>query len=194
MSSVLKPIKADADPANPWGATIKEDDKLIRAQRHYIGKDGKEHLSALNIVNEEGNWNEWSKTLSSQFLAKQRPELIRSQLKEAYDIRKDEFDEIRLLTNKAVQQKLLDSFADDCDAAAVHLLPHLFIYTSYADRKRSVEESIPTNFKPILKRKSLQTAGFFFWYRLLTKGFITLYICLYQFQQYNVYLLTIHII
>ena len=120
-TSVLKPIKADADPANPWGATIKEDDKLIRAQRHYIGKDGKEHLSALNIVNEEGNWNEWSKTLSSQFLAKQRPELIRSQLKEAYDIRKDEFDEIRLLTNKAVQQKLLDSFADDCDAAAVHL-------------------------------------------------------------------------
>ena len=120
-TSVLKPIKADADPANPWGATIKEDDKLIRAQRHYIGKDGNEHLSALNIVNEEGNWNEWSKTLSSQFLAKQRPELIRSQLKEAYDIRKDEFDEISMLTNKAVKQKLLDSFADDCDAAAVHL-------------------------------------------------------------------------
>lgn len=120
-TSVLKPIKKDADPANPFGATIKEDERLIRAQRHYIGKDGQEHLSALNIVNEEGNWNEWSKTLSSQFLAKQRPELIRSQLKEAYDIRKDEFDEIGLMTNKAVQQKLYSSFADDCDAAAVHL-------------------------------------------------------------------------
>ena len=120
-TSVFKPIKADADPYNPYGATIKPDDKLILAQRHYTGKDGQKHLSALNIVNEEGNWNEWSKTLSSQFLAKQRPELIRSQLKEAYDIRKEEFDEISLLTNKAVQQKLFTSFADDCDAAAVHL-------------------------------------------------------------------------
>lgn len=120
-TSVLKPIKKDADPANPYGATIKEDEKLIRAQRHYIGKDGQEHLSALNIVNEEGNWGDWAKTLSSQFLAKQRPELIRSQLKEAYDIRKDEFDEIGLMTNPAVRQKLYSSFADDCDAAAVHL-------------------------------------------------------------------------
>lgn len=120
-TSVLKPIKKDADPDNPFGATIKEEEKLIRAQRHYVGKDGKEHLSSLNIVNEEGNWGEWAKTLSSQFLAKQRPELIRSQLKEAYDIRKDEFDEINMLTNPAVKQKLFSSFADDCDAAAVHL-------------------------------------------------------------------------
>ncbi len=120
-TSVLKPIKKDADPANPFGATIKEESKLILAQRHYTGKDGKEHLSSLNIVNEEGNWGEWAKTLSSQFLAKQRPELIRSQLKEAYDIRKDEFDEIAMLTNPAVRQKLFSSFADDCDAAAVHL-------------------------------------------------------------------------
>lgn len=120
-TSVLKPIKKDADPTNPYGATIKEDEKLIRAQRHYIGADGKEHLSALNIVNEEGNWGDWAKTLSSQFLGKQRPELIRSQLKEAYDIRKDEFDEIGLMTNPAVRQKLYSSFADDCDAAAVHL-------------------------------------------------------------------------
>lgn len=124
-TSVLKPIKADADPANPYGATIKNDQgdhpELIRAQRHYIGKDGKEHLSALNIVNEEGNWGDWAKTLSSQFLGKQRPSLIRSQLKEAYDIRKDEFDEINSLTNPTVKQKLMASFADDCDAAAVHL-------------------------------------------------------------------------
>ena len=124
-TSVLKPIKADADPANPYGATIKNDQgdhpDLIRAQRHYIGKDGKEHLSALNIVNEEGNWGDWAKTLSSQFLGKQRPSLIRTQLKEAYDIRKDEFDEINSLTNPTVKQKLMQSFADDCDAAAVHL-------------------------------------------------------------------------
>ena len=120
-TSVLKPIKSDADPANPFGATIKTDDELIRAQRHYIGKDGKEHLSALNIVNEEGNWGDWAKTLSSQFLGKQTPALIRSQLKEAYDIRKDAFDEIGQMTNAAVRKKLYSSFADDCDSAAVHL-------------------------------------------------------------------------
>ena len=120
-SSVFKPIKENADPANPFGATIKEDTELIRAQRHYIGADGKEHLSALNIVNEEGNWNEWSKTLSSQFLAKQNTSLIRTQLKEAYDIRKEQFDEIGLMTNPAVRKKLYASFADDCDSAAVHL-------------------------------------------------------------------------
>ena len=120
-TSVLKPIKADADPTNPFGATIKDDKDLIRAQRHYIGEDGKEHLSALNIVNEEGNWGDWAKTLSSQFLGKQRPSLIKSQLKEAYDIRKEEYDEINALTNPIVKQKLMASFADDCDAAAVHL-------------------------------------------------------------------------
>ena len=120
-TSVFKPVKKDADPENPFGATIKKDEELIRAQRHYTGKDGKEHLSALNIVNEEGNWGDWAKTLSSQFLGKQQPSLIRSQLKEAYDIRKDAFDEIGLMTNPAVRKKLYASFADDCDSASVHL-------------------------------------------------------------------------
>lgn len=120
-TSVLKPIKETADPDNPFGATIKDDVDLIKAQRHYIGADGEKHLSALNIVNEEGNWNEWSRTLSSQFLAKQNPSLIRSQLKEAYDMRKEEFDEIGKMTNPAVRKKLYSSFADDCDSAAVHL-------------------------------------------------------------------------
>lgn len=120
-TSVLKPIKKDADPTNPFGATIRNDKDLIRAQRHYIDKNGERQQSVLNIVNEEGNWDEWSRTLSSQFLSKQRPALIQSQLKEAYDIRKEEFDEINSLTNPAVKMKLMSSFADDCDAAAVHL-------------------------------------------------------------------------
>lgn len=120
-SSVFKPIKKDADPSNPFGATIKDDKYLIRAQRHYIDENGERQQSVLNIVNEEGNWGDWAKTLSSQFLSKQRPSLIQSQLKEAYDIRKDEFDEINSLTNPAVKIKLMTSFAEDCDAAAVHL-------------------------------------------------------------------------
>ena len=120
-SSVFKPIKAGADPTNPFGATVRDDDELIRAQRHYIDKNGEKQLSCLNIVNEEGDWGDWSRNLSSQFLSKQRPALIKQQLDEAYDIRKEEFDEIAALTNPVVQSKLAESFADDCDAAASHL-------------------------------------------------------------------------
>lgn len=120
-TSVFKPIKKDADPNNPYGATIRDDKDLIRAQRHYIDANGKKQQSVLNIVNEEGNWDEWARTLSSQFLSKQKPALIRSQLKEAYGIRKDEFDEICMITNPVLKKKLLDSFAEDCDAAVSHL-------------------------------------------------------------------------
>lgn len=120
-SSVFKPIKSTADPTNPFGATVRDDDMLIRAQRHYIDKDGKRQLSCLNIVNEEGNWDEWSRTLSSQFLSKQRPSLIKQQLDKAYEERQKEFNDISVMTNPVVKSKLADSFADDCDAAASHL-------------------------------------------------------------------------
>ena len=49
-NSVLKPMKKDKD--NPFGATIKGEDKLQMAQRYYIDKDGKRKQSAINIVNE----------------------------------------------------------------------------------------------------------------------------------------------
>lgn len=120
-TSVLKPIKPGSDPVNPFGATIRYDEDLIMAQRHYIDKNGERQLSCLNVVNEEGNWGEWSKNLSSQFLSKQKPELIKSQLKEAYDARKEDFDEIASLNNPVVKELLAKSFADDCDSAAVHL-------------------------------------------------------------------------
>ena len=56
----MKPMKID-DPENPFGASIKLDNELIRAQRYYTDKKGELQQSALNIVNEEGNWNAWSK-------------------------------------------------------------------------------------------------------------------------------------
>lgn len=119
FEKVLKPMKADPD--NPFGASIKSDDKLLLAQRHYIGKDGKEHLSALNIVNEEGSWNQWSKNLASQFLSKQNPALAKKQLDLSYDIAKEEFDEIMSLTQPTVRASLLEKFASQCDSDAVHL-------------------------------------------------------------------------
>lgn len=119
FEKVLKPMKDDPD--NPFGASIKADDKLLLAQRHYIGKDGKEHLSALNIVNEEGGWNTWSKNLASQFLSKQNPALAKKQLDLSYDIAKEEFDEIMALTQPTVRASLLEKFASQCDSDAVHL-------------------------------------------------------------------------
>jgi DNA-binding CsgD family transcriptional regulator len=108
---VFKPMKDDPD--NPFGATVR--------QKHYIDSNGKTQLSSLNVVNEEGDWGKWSKTLSSQMLSKQSPSLAKKQLGLAYDIKKEEYDEIMRLTNPAVKKRLLDSFADDCDSAAVHL-------------------------------------------------------------------------
>lgn len=118
-NSVLKPMKKDQD--NPFGATIKGERELILAQRYYTDTNGKRQQSALNIVNEEGDWNTWRKSLSSQMLSKQSPMLAKKQLKLAYDLKQDEFDSIMKLENPVIRQQLLDKFADGCDSAAVHL-------------------------------------------------------------------------
>lgn len=110
-NSVLKPMKKEQD--NPFGANYRNMD--------FIGKDGKSHQSAVNIVNEEGDWNRWRKTLSSQMLSKQSPMLAKRQLDLAYDLKKDEFDEIMSLTNPVIKRQLLNKMADGCDSAAVHL-------------------------------------------------------------------------
>lgn len=109
------------DTENPFGATIKNEDKLRLVQKHYLDKDGKKQLSALNIVNEEGTWDDWSKTLSSQFLSKQSPELAKKQLDLAYKKKKSEFDTYNSLTNPTVKKYFLDRFADSCDSDAVFL-------------------------------------------------------------------------
>lgn len=114
-NTVLKPIKKD-DPDNPFGAYIKEG-----GQRYYTDKDGKEHLSVINKVREEGDWNKWSSVLSSQFLSKQPLDLAKKQLNLSYSQKLQEYDEIVNLTNPAVKKNLLLSFANDCDAAAVDL-------------------------------------------------------------------------
>lgn len=126
FGKVFKEMKDNPD--NPFGALIKDneyddDGNLVRevGQRHYIDKKGNKQLSAINIINEEGGWGNWKKTLASQMLSKQTPELAERQLKLAYDKKVREFEEIKALTNTAVQQKLLESFASDCDTSAVTL-------------------------------------------------------------------------
>lgn len=124
--SVLKPLKrnketGEIDWDNPFGATIKNESQLKMAQRYYEDKDGKRKLSAINIVNEEGDWETWAPTLSSQFLSKQSHAMAKKQLKLVSDSKQAEFDEIMSLTNPTVKKKLLQEFADECDSASVHL-------------------------------------------------------------------------
>lgn len=111
---VLKSITED--PSNPFGAMIK-----ANGQSYYIGKDGKEHLSAINKIKEQGDWDKMSKNLSSQFLSKQPVKLIKQQLDLTYKDYKDQYDEIMALTNPTVKKKMLLDFADTCDGAAVHM-------------------------------------------------------------------------
>lgn len=112
---VFKKIKTE-DPDNPFGAAIK-----ANGQSTYTGKDGKEHLSAINKIKEEGDWDKMSKNLSSQFLSKQPLSLIKKQLDLTYKDRVAEFDEINSLTNPTVKRKMLLDFANECDSAAIHM-------------------------------------------------------------------------
>jgi len=116
---VLKPLKANKE--NVFGATIKNEEDVVLTQRHYIDENGNRKQSAINVVNEQGDWERWSKTLSSQFLSKQSSTLAKRQLEITQTTQRAELEEIKSLTNPVVRQKLLDSFADDCDSKAVHL-------------------------------------------------------------------------
>lgn len=102
---MIKDIDGNIDLDNPFGSAIKPG-----------GQRG-----ALNIVNEEGDWVKWSRNISSQVLSKQSDSLARQQLGLALAMKKEEFDEIQSLTNPTLKKRLLQTFADEADSAAIHL-------------------------------------------------------------------------
>ena len=124
-NTILKPVKND--PQNPFGSLIKagvndpEFNTKGGGQSYYIDEKGNKQLSLINKRAEEGDWMEWSDKLPSQFLSKQSMDLINRQLKIARDDKQAEYDEIMSLNNPTVKKMRLQSFADDCDASAVHL-------------------------------------------------------------------------
>lgn len=130
-SEVLKRMKVvkatgEIDHDNPFGALIKmpkDKDGVITAggQRKYIGADGKEHLSPINKLQDEGDWDSWSRTLSSQFLSKQPEKLIKQQTDLSVKDKALELEKIMNLTNPVIKKKLLDDFAESCDANAADL-------------------------------------------------------------------------
>ena len=101
---VYKPLKTkhdsdEIDWDNPFGATIKPN-----GQKGYINK-----------VNEEGDWNSWSRTLSSQFLSKQPTGLVRERINDTYSRLQKEYDELNSLTNPVVKKVLMQDFVDGLD-------------------------------------------------------------------------------
>lgn len=131
---VLKKLKVDKttgeiDQILPFGSMIKR-----QGQSYYedpngdilrinpdTGKEETYSLSVINKVNGEGDWNDWSRTLSSQFLSKQPVPLIKRQLDLTYDEKLDQLETIKAISNDTVRKQKLLEFAEDCDASAVHL-------------------------------------------------------------------------
>lgn len=116
---VLK--EAKADPDNPFGAAIK-----ANGQSMYIGADGKEHLSPINKLKEEGDWDTMSRSVSSQFLSKQPKKLIENQLKLTVADYKAQYDEIMQYNNPTIKKKLLNDFADTCEGTSMTLKASAF--------------------------------------------------------------------
>lgn len=105
---VLKKLKDNPD--NPFGAYISRQ----------IEKNGKV-TSAVNIVNQEGDWAEWGHTLSSQFLSKQPLKIIKERLDATYDTIKEDYDSIMTCKSPVVKSYLLEKFQDGCDKKARNL-------------------------------------------------------------------------
>ena len=132
-TEILKRLKDDKE--SPFGATIKaggqsyyEDPKgnyildengIYRKAKK--GEVGKYSLSPVNKINDEGDWDKWSRSLSAQFLSKQPIQLINQQLDLTVKERRSQLDEIKSLTNPMVKKKMLEDFADNCDKQASEL-------------------------------------------------------------------------
>ena len=106
---VLKEMKKTEDGEinefNPFGATIKP---------------GRQ-LGALNMVTEQGDWNEWAKDLSAQMLSKQPVKLVKDRLDATYDELLSGFNELNSLTNPTVKKHLMEAYSKSLDSASRHL-------------------------------------------------------------------------
>lgn len=127
----LKRLRADSDdPGKPdkYTGPIDQDNPFGASISKQIGEGidprtlkPKKLTSVMNIVNEEGKWDDWSRNLSSQMLSKQRPALAKEQLDKTYLEKKADLESILRLTNPSVRRKLLEAYADSADSSAVHL-------------------------------------------------------------------------
>lgn len=132
---VLKPLKknpeggAPIDGPNPFGATVKRQNTLVDSKGNVVYKkdvtdrNGNKvpEIGSVNIVNEEGDWASWSKTLSSQFLSKQPTTVVHERLKATIKQIDDEYASIQKVNNPVIKKQLLDSFSSDLESKQVHM-------------------------------------------------------------------------
>lgn len=107
----LKKVSDSPDPMERFGAIF---DQITHPTTGKV-------LSHVNKVNDQDDWNDWSKSLATQMLSKQKPDFVRRQLDVTYANKKARLDEIMQLTNPVVKKELLKAYADDMDASMVHL-------------------------------------------------------------------------
>jgi len=115
LKEMADPKTGKIDQDNPFGAIIKR-----QIVEH--GKDGIERVkSALNLVNEEGDWDTWHNSMPSQLLAKQPHSLIKSQLDTTRVQIRERLAELDRITNPVVRRDAYEKFADALDSDAVDL-------------------------------------------------------------------------
>jgi hypothetical protein len=109
----LEYLKPQVEGHSPFGATF--------SQKTFIDKNGNKQVSAVNIVNQEGDWSEWDRNLASQFLGKQSPRLAAAQLEIVKDNYKMFLEDVKNIPNPTVQSFVLHNLADAVDKSAVDL-------------------------------------------------------------------------
>lgn len=125
---VFKPIKRNKDGTpkdDPFGSLITpgiEDPDDISTkgggQSYYYDDNGNKQLSLINKRATEGDWREWKDKLPSQFLAKQKLQLVKKQLALTEDIQRSEYEGVLEINNPTIKKVLLNKFADSCDKAS----------------------------------------------------------------------------
>lgn len=132
-NGVLKPMKEDPthkgqiDQTNPFGAVI-----MRNGQSDYDDPvTGEKKQSAINKIRQQGDWEEYSKDIPSQFLSKQNPDLIKKQLNYSIQDIRSEFSEIMAINNPTIRQYYLKKFAEGCDSRAVELKASAFPRQKY---------------------------------------------------------------
>lgn len=130
LNKVLKKMKTipgtdEIDKENPFGALIKAGGQVYYPDPNgkYINPETGErsNITVINKLKEEGDWDLYSKTLSSQFLSKQPKEMIKRQLDISWQDKLQEYKEIESISNPVIRRHFLEQFANDCDASAVEL-------------------------------------------------------------------------
>ena len=125
MKDVLKKIKNDPD--NPFGSLIKDANQGGQywydpeTGERVAGTNKKAKLGLINKRADEGDWDDWADSLPSQFLGKQSLSMANKQLGIAKADKQAEFEDICSINNPTIKKHFLNKFADECDAAAIHL-------------------------------------------------------------------------